>query len=139
MRLTIDGTDDSEVKDKSYLDRTYTPITVRLAEYLSKNKQSYGLQDISSLLPGPVMEENQNIPPGQNRRNSISSDNSSSETTKVVLVFFLGGCTYTEISALRALSQQVDSNVDFVIMTTKLINGNSFIESLLEPLPKKTV
>ncbi|XP_077288870.1 vacuolar protein sorting-associated protein 33A [Arctopsyche grandis] len=132
LRLTVDNSEDSDAKEKSYLDRTYTPITVRLAEILSKNKTSYGLQDIYSLLPGPVIEETQAIPRGQN---SVSSDSSSIETTKVVVVFFLGGCTYTEISALRALSQQEESNVDFVIMTTKLINGNTFTESLLEPLP----
>lgn len=132
LRLTVDSSEDSDAKEKSYLDRTYTPITVRLAEILSKNRASSSLQDIYSLLPGPVIEETQAIPRGQN---SVSSDSSSIETTKVVVVFFLGGCTYTEISALRALSQQEDSNVDFVIMTTKLINGNSFTESLLEPLP----
>ncbi len=38
-------------------------------------------------------------------RNSIHS---SIEETKVTLVFFLGGCTYAEISALRFLSKRDD-------------------------------
>lgn len=40
--------------------------------------------------------------------NSITSEDSNSETTRLVLVFFIGGCTYAEISALRFLSQQED-------------------------------
>jgi hypothetical protein len=37
-----------------------------------------------------------------------------------------------QISALRFLSQQEDSNVEFVIATTKLINGTSFLKSIIE-------
>lgn len=36
---------------------------------------------------------------------SLSSQNDSA---KVVLVFFIGGCTFAEIAALRYLSQQED-------------------------------
>lgn len=68
----------------------------------------------------------------------------------MVLVFFIGGCTLAEvkyailkleeffvmnvlqISALRFLSQQEDSNVEFVIATTKLINGDNFLKSIIE-------
>lgn len=51
---------------------------------------------------------------------------------RVILVYFIGGCTLAEISALRFLSQQEDSNVEFVIATTKLINGDTFIKSIIE-------
>jgi hypothetical protein len=39
---------------------------------------------------------------------SISSQLSQNDTPRVVLVFFLGGCTFAEVSALRFLSQQED-------------------------------
>ena len=52
--------------------------------------------------------------------------------SKVTLVYFLGGCTHAEVSALRFLAQQENSPTDFVIATTKLINGRSFLESLYE-------
>ncbi|GLH14586.1 Vacuolar protein sorting-associated protein 33a [Gryllus bimaculatus] len=55
------------------------------------------------------------------------------DAPKVVLVFFLGGCTYAEVAALRFLSQQEDSNVEFLVATTKMINGDSFLRSLMEP------
>lgn len=88
------------------------------------------------LLPGPTLDELQTLQPRMARRNSISSDNSSSDNPRVILIFFIGGCTYQEISALRTLTQQEDSkqqeNVEYVILTTKLINGNTFVESLMD-------
>lgn len=77
------------------------------------------------------------------------------------MVFFIGGCTFAEISALRFLSQQEDCeyyatiekveiysgyildlsnislfsvNVEFVVGTTRLINGDTFLTSLMEDL-----
>lgn len=55
------------------------------------------------------------------------------EAPKVILVFFIGGCTFAEISALRFLSQQEEySNIEFVIATTKLNNGDTFLKSIIE-------
>lgn len=73
---------------------------------------------------------------GRVRRNSATSTQSSNEDTKVVLVFFIGGCTFAEISALRYLSQQDENNFEFIVGTTKIINGRSFLRSLW-PLPGK--
>jgi len=49
-------------------------------------------------------------------------------------VFFLGGVTYAEIAALRFLSQMEDGGTEYVIATTKLINGTTWIKSLMEKL-----
>jgi len=49
---------------------------------------------------------------------------------KVVLVFFVGGVTYAEIAAIRLLNQ-MNENVDYVIATTKTINGDTLLSSLL--------
>uniref|UniRef100_A0A2A4JXK5 Vacuolar protein sorting-associated protein 33A n=1 Tax=Heliothis virescens TaxID=7102 RepID=A0A2A4JXK5_HELVI len=132
LHLTMDETE-MNAKEKSYLCNKYTPLTVRLSEHIAKNKGWTGIVDVLGLLPGPTVDELQTLQPRMVRRNSISSENSSSmENPRVILVFFVGGCTYQEISALRTISQQEDSNVEFVILTTKLINGTTFIESLLE-------
>lgn len=53
---------------------------------------------------------------------------------RVTLVFFLGGVTYAEIAALRFLSQMEDGGTEYVIATTKLINGTSWVKSLMEKL-----
>lgn len=53
---------------------------------------------------------------------------SSGEEARVILVFFVGGCTYAEIAALRFMAQQEDC--EFLIATTKIINGRTFLEAL---------
>eukprot|EP00897_Mesotaenium_endlicherianum_P000069 jgi/Mesen1/10062/ME000730S09345 len=49
----------------------------------------------------------------------------------LVLVVFIGGVTFAEISALRWLSSQEDVKHDFLIATTKLINGSSLLQTLV--------
>lgn len=51
---------------------------------------------------------------------------------RTTLVFFLGGVTYAEIAALRFLSQMEDSGMEYIIATTKLINGTTWIKTLME-------
>jgi len=62
---------------------------------------------------------------------SGSAPASKPDERQQVLVFFIGGCTYTEVAALRFLSQKEESTFDFIIATTKMINGNSFIKSTM--------
>ena len=47
------------------------------------------------------------LAPNLRRRNDDGNDE---DRPKVILVVFVGGCTFAEISALRFLSQQEDSN-----------------------------
>ena len=53
---------------------------------------------------------------------------------KVVLVFFVGGVTMAEIAALRFLSQQEESTVEYIVASTSVITGHSFVESLAAKL-----
>ncbi|KAJ2245549.1 Vacuolar protein-sorting-associated protein 33, partial [Coemansia sp. RSA 475] len=46
------------------------------------------------------------------------------------LVVFLGGCTSAEIAALRRLSQQHGHR--YVVATTQILNGNSFLDPLIQ-------
>ena len=46
---------------------------------------------------------------------------------RTVLVAFIGGVTFAEISALRFIGRQHGINV--VVITTKLINGTTLLES----------
>ena len=45
---------------------------------------------------------------------------------------FIGGVTFAEIAALRFLSTRPEVRSDFVIATTKLMNGTSMLEFFLE-------
>ncbi len=44
---------------------------------------------------------------------------------------FIGGITFAEVAALRFLSKQPSCNAEFVIATTKVINGNSFLSEFI--------
>ena len=67
---------------------------------------------------------------------------------------FVGGCTMAEVAALRFLSQQVrllrlllvltrslvqeENNVEYLVATTSISTGESFIESLATKLEAPT-
>ncbi len=52
------------------------------------------------------------------------------ERRRTVLVVFIGGVTFAEISALRFMSSQGGLDCNFVIMATKLVNGSTLVRSL---------
>ncbi|KAK9880635.1 hypothetical protein WA026_011875 [Henosepilachna vigintioctopunctata] len=125
LRLTMEDTSEMNPTDISYVHSVYAPLSIRLAEQLTKSGGWKQLQDVMGLLPGPTIDESPIIP-----KSLLNFD--SSDGTSVVLVFFIGGCTFAEVSALRFLSQMEDSNVEFVIGTTKLINGTTFLNSIID-------
>jgi hypothetical protein len=47
-----------------------------------------------------------------------------------ILVVFIGGITFAEISAIRYLNKRPNSDHKFIILTTNIINGKSMINSL---------
>lgn len=51
---------------------------------------------------------------------------------RVVIVMFIGGVTFAEMAALRYISQQPAVNAEFVIATTKIINGSSLVVSCMD-------
>lgn len=141
MDLTVDGTNEITPNDISYVHTFYAPLTVRIVERAIKPRGWQTLNDILPILPGPTFgpEYQPNVQTSVTtaRRGSFISELSQTDTPKVVLVFFLGGCTYAEISALRFLSKTEDNNVEFVIATTKLVNKTTFLDSLMEPENRK--
>nr|CAD7427329.1 unnamed protein product [Timema monikensis] len=128
LRLTVEDESEITPTDISYVHSVYAPLSVRLAQHLVSPGGWKGMQDILGLLPGPTIEETQLDKQGKDLVGTQPSQ------TEVVLVFFIGGCTFSEVSALRFLSQREDSNVEIVVCTTKLINGGLFLKSLMEPL-----
>ncbi|XP_032671403.1 vacuolar protein sorting-associated protein 33A isoform X2 [Odontomachus brunneus] len=135
LRLTVEDESEIAPKDISYVHSIYAPLSVRLAEQLVQPIGWQGLNDVMGLLPGPTVSSvPYNAQSSLAKRNSITSEDSSSEPAKLIMVFFIGGCTFAEISALRFLSQQEDLNVEFVVGTTRLINGDTFLTSLMEDL-----
>lgn len=133
MRLTVDDGSDVAPRDISYVHTLYAPLSIRIVEQSLRPSGWNELNDILSSVPGPKFEEFQSS--GQSsggRRGSFSSEISGSDTPRVILVFFLGGCTFAEISALRFLAKQEENNVEFLIITTKLVNKHTFLDNFID-------
>ena len=57
----------------------------------------------------------------------------------VVLVMFIGGCTWAEVAALRHLSAKADHEFEYIVATSKLTNGSTFISSVMEQVLDKDI
>lgn len=138
LNLTVDDVAEVSPKDISYVHTLYAPLSIRIVEQSLKPYGWQALNELLSCIPGPTFEDYQTSTQTTvgGRRDSFSSQISQSDAPRVILVFFLGGCTFAEISALRFLSQQEDNNVEFIIATTKLINKNTFLDSFIDEFYK---
>ncbi|XP_026980708.1 vacuolar protein sorting-associated protein 33A isoform X3 [Sagmatias obliquidens] len=124
LRLWMDDVNEQNPTDISYVYSGYAPLSVRLAQLLSRPGWR-SIEEVLRILPGPHFEERQPLPTGLQKKRQPGEN-------RVTLIFFLGGVTFAEIAALRFLSQLEDGGTEYVIATTKLINGASWIESLME-------
>ncbi|XP_078360973.1 vacuolar protein sorting-associated protein 33A-like isoform X2 [Oculina patagonica] len=132
LKLVVEDVQEQNPNDIAYVFSGYAPLTVRLAQFLARPQGWRGLEEVLRLLPGPAVEEIQRLPPGLQKRPSTGGESSVDGPPKVTLVYFIGGCTHAEISALRFLAQQENSPTDYLVATTKIINGKSLIESIME-------
>jgi len=92
---------------------------------------SSNLDPTLSLTSGPAFRARQTLPRGLATQETKSN-------SKVFMILFIGGCTFTEIAAIRFLSQKMEE-YDFLIGTTKLVNGNTILESVFEKFGKEDV
>jgi len=124
LKLVVEEVDELTPKDIAYVYSGYAPLSIRLIEAASNAGSWRAIDDVLRMLPGPSFEEFQLVPQGV--------DNSARTSSNVTLVFFLGGVTHAEISALRFLSKKSEGTRDYVVATTKMINGNTFLSSIVE-------
>jgi hypothetical protein len=153
LALVKEDVDESRMDDLSYVYSGYAPVSARIAHQVSQNSASsyrfdsasrtfdaltppppqllrrdYNVRAADELLrpiAGPLFEEVQAIPAAASARAGAAADK-----PKVAVIFFIGGITFSEISALRWLAKA--ESRDIVICTTKLISGPSFLESLID-------
>ena len=93
---------------------SYLPIVTRLLELLVFGSEP-NPEDILKLLPGDRLLTHR-----------IRDRDLSGKQPIVILVLFLGGVTFAEVSALRFLAKKKQFKV--VIATTNVINGNQLIK-----------
>lgn len=146
--------DEEDPKDIHFTYAGYAPLSIRLVQqalspggWSGAGSGGPAVQAVVAALPGPQFELLQTVddkgrPIEKRERNnmshggSINSGGSSSSTTaakkkRTVMVMFIGGVTLAEISALRFLSRKKMVDCEFVVATTKIVNGSSLLGSLL--------
>ncbi|EKM84019.1 hypothetical protein AGABI1DRAFT_117473 [Agaricus bisporus var. burnettii JB137-S8] len=87
-----------------------------------------GFEDVVDAIPGETIDIVTNF--SESASSGLSATNTDSiERTSTTVVFFLGGCTYTEIAALRWVARQ-STGRKFLIATTGMVSGASIIEGI---------
>ncbi|CDZ97750.1 Vacuolar sorting protein VPS33/slp1 (Sec1 family) [Phaffia rhodozyma] len=166
LRLLVDDLDENNPADISFVYSGYAPLSIRLVQCVAQKnavlstpvvaddravggssngedgEETFlpkahpivgwkGFEDVVAYVPGATFDEIQSADlhqPVQRR--------SPKEQTTTTIVFFLGGCTFTEIAALRKMAGSSKGR-QFLICTTSIISGNSLLDSIAgdEPRP----
>ncbi|KAF8131667.1 Sec1-like protein [Boletus edulis] len=150
LRLLIDDNPEAleELEnDIGYVYSGYAPISVRLVQCVAQKSgvisnpaekasaddrdgKGKGFEDVLSTIPGKTFDIVQKMPSGTGAETpSLSGLLRPHEQPTTTVVFFLGGCTYTEIAALRWVGRQ-NKGRKFLIATTGIVSGASLIESI---------
>lgn len=110
-------------KDMSYVyGGAYKPLSCAVIEYVVKNRSWKGLDDVVRSWAGPVFTHSQ--PTSLRKEEGLAS-----QTQRIVLVYFIGGCTFSEINALRFLGDKTHTH--YIIATTNIINPNTLMEGVV--------
>ncbi|XP_043536403.1 vacuolar protein sorting-associated protein 33B isoform X4 [Chiloscyllium plagiosum] len=108
-------------RDMAYVfSGAYIPLSCKIIEQVLERDSWAGMEEVSRLL---------------NNNEFITIERSmdagySCNAQRVILVVFLGGCTFSEIAALRFLGKE--KGFKFVFVTTAITNSFRMLESLLE-------
>lgn len=148
FKLIVGEVDPVKPKDVAYVTAGYAPLSVRLVQLAISPGWSSKV-DMLKLVPGPTICDVK--PPGialgypnvMDKSPTTSSNtgisNASSNAPlrggkkkKFMVVFMVGGITQVEIAALRFISCQEDCPYEIIIATTKICNGNVFMNTILE-------
>ncbi|KAL6552872.1 Vacuolar protein-sorting-associated protein 33 [Orobanche hederae] len=112
LQLLVEDTNTINPNDISYVFYGYAPLSVRLVQHARRSGWR-PIEEILRLLPGPHSEIKRggftSIPsndtlPGTGSLNGLEKPADGRRT--LVLVVFIGGVTFAEVSALRFLSSQ---------------------------------
>ncbi|XP_056428000.1 vacuolar protein sorting-associated protein 33B [Hyla sarda] len=116
----VDGEYDLKIpKDMAYVfSGAYTPLSCKIIEQVLIRKGWTGLDEVMRLLNSTEFSE------------QLTERNSLADSHRTIVVVFLGGCTFSEISALRFLGKELGYR--FVFLTTAITNGARLLESMTE-------
>ncbi|KAK4430966.1 Vacuolar protein-sorting-associated protein 33 [Sesamum alatum] len=138
LQLVVEDTDTTNPNDISYVFSGYAPLSIRLVQQAIRSGWR-PIEEILRLLPGPhseikrvqicVMQFSVLI-----KYCILHYSRLADGRRSLVLVVFIGGVTFAEISALRFLCSQEGMAYDLIVGTTKIVNGQTLIETFVEKL-----
>jgi len=135
LQLIVDVHDTTNPSDISYIFSGYAPLSIRLVQHAVRSGWR-SIEELLKLLPGPhldlkrggsTFDSSLEVQPGSGAQQSIDRVGHHS----LVLVVFIGGVTFAEIAALRFLSAQEGMGYDFLVATTKVVNGNTILRPII--------
>ncbi|CAL5035573.1 unnamed protein product [Urochloa decumbens] len=135
LQLIVDVNDTASPSDISYIFSGYAPLSIRLVQHAVRSGWR-SIEELLKLLPGPhldlkrgglTIDSSLEVHPGSGAQQSIDRVGHRS----LVLVVFIGGVTFAEIAALRFLSAQEGMGYDFLVATTKVVNGNTILKPII--------
>ncbi|XP_056877373.1 vacuolar protein sorting-associated protein 33B [Takifugu flavidus] len=109
-------------KDMAYIfSGAYNALSCKIIEQVLERDSWTGLEEVTRLINSPEFT----VTVSNNAELSPKSD-----AQRIIFVMFLGGCTFSEISALRFLGKE--KGYRFIVVTTAITNSSRMMEALLE-------
>lgn len=108
----------------------YSPLSCRLIETLiSIPIKRYAKEKKDCVIPG-IKRLSKKLSPLSTSHLVQQCQFDFENLNSTIIIFYIGGITYSEIASIRYLTK-LNPGKHIIIMTTKIINGNSLIKSLL--------
>lgn len=132
--------DEASPQDIHYTFAGYAPLGVRLVQQALSAQGWAGIESLLQQLPGQQFElvqgsDEQGLPTERRQGSRGAAAEwaaaAASGRRRKVMVMWVGGVTYAEVSALRFLSQKGLCNCDFLIATTAVCTGSSLLSGLV--------
>ncbi|KAK3422275.1 vacuolar protein-sorting-associated protein 33 homolog [Eucalyptus grandis] len=136
LQLVVDDTDTANPNDIAYVFSGYAPLSIRLVQNAIRSGWR-PIEEILRMLPGPHSELKRSRFASSQSNDSLqdaSVDKVTGGRRSLVLVVFVGGVTFAEISALRFLSSQEGMAYDIIVGTTKVISGQTLTETFVQSM-----
>ena len=111
--------------DPAYVFSGFCPLAVRLLMG-AENPGWDGMGEQLGLLAHPVFRRQQATTGGPSRHSNRP------DGRRLVVVYFIGGITFSEISAIRFLNERPSASCLYLIATTKVTSGETWLNSMLD-------
>ncbi|KAM6257240.1 vacuolar protein sorting-associated protein 33B isoform 2-T2 [Porphyrio hochstetteri] len=118
----VDGEYDLKMpRDMAYVfSGAYTPLSCKIIEQVLERRGWLGLEEVVRLLNGNEFSVS----------DSAVEENPCWDCQRVVLAVFLGGCTFSEMAALRFLGKE--RGLRFIFLTTAVTSSARVMEAAME-------